>query len=277
MNSAQPHNFPMHHHPRKRYAQHFLTDPFVVSQIIATIAPQAADVIVEIGPGKGVLTEPLLARVAQLHVVEIDRDLARYLEQHYQHAAALSDKLNIHCADALKVNFALMLGERSARFVGNLPYYISTPLIFHLATFHDNIDDMHLMVQREVAARLTATVGSKSYGRLSVMAALAFEVSALFDVPPQAFAPSPKVMSTLLCFKPRREPARRLSKRAFKQIDEIVRTAFSNRRKTAAKALAALCSEATLVDLGIDPKQRADTLSTQQFLCMLKYRNTHQR
>jgi len=263
----------MHHHPRKRYGQHFLTDPVVVSQIIAAIAPQADDLIVEIGPGKGVLTAPLLARAAQLHVVEIDRDLARYLEQHYQHAAAQGDKLNIHCADVLKVNFAAMLGERSARFVGNLPYYISTPLIFHLATFRHNISDMHLMVQRELAARLTAAAGSKHYGRLSVMAALAFEVSALFEVPPQAFAPSPKVMSTLLCFKPQRAPACMLSPRAFKQLDEIVRSAFCYRRKRAAKALAALCSETTLVDLGIDPQQRADTLSTQQFLRVLKYRN----
>ena len=253
----------MAHYPRKRFGQNFLNDPNVISHIINTIAPDLKDTIVEIGPGKGALTSALHNRVSRIHAVEIDRDLASFLEQKFQQP----DKLRVYCADALKVDFAKLLGKQAARFVGNLPYNISTALIFHLASFQNNIIDMHFMLQREVVQRLTAPVAGKQYGRLSVIARSCFEIEALFDILPQAFTPSPKVVSTLAYFKP--QP--KLPHQALKRLDEIVRLAFSNRRKTLANALSELFDKKDLEYLGIDPCCRADSLEPCQFFDMLKY------
>ena len=250
-------------YPRKRFGQHFLGDPNIISRIIAALIPSPEDTIVEIGPGKGALTNPLLDKVSLMHAVEIDHDLADFLEQNAQQP----DKLRVCRADALKVDFAKLLGKHRARFVGNLPYNISTALIFHLAAFQDHIIDMHLMLQREVVERLVASAADKQYGRLSVVARCCFQIEALFDVPPQAFMPPPKVMSTFAYFKPQSK----LSLLALKELDKIVRLAFANRRKTSANALSELFGKEDLEYLGIDPRRRASSLEIDQFLDMLKY------
>ena len=251
------------HYPRKRFGQHFLSDAATISRIIDAIAPDAKDIIVEIGPGKGALTYPLLKEVSQIHAVEIDRDLARLLKQQCRSVA----NLHIHCTDALRMDFAELLGEKRARFVGNLPYNISTPLIFRLAEFHAHIIDMHLMLQREVVQRLIASATDKRYGRLSVIAKCCFEINALFDVAPQSFTPSPQVVSSFAYFKPQPE----LCLSSLEALDKIVRRAFSGRRKTSANAFAGLLDKETLEVLGIDPNRRADRIEPSQFLCMLKY------
>ena len=259
----------MARHPRKRFGQHFLSDPNIVSRIISAISPQPTDTIVEIGPGKGALTYPLHDRVSLIHGVEIDRDLASDLEL----KTLQYPKLRVHCADALKVDFAELLGKQSARFVGNLPYNISTALIFHLALFQDHIIDMHLMLQREVVQRLTASATDKQYGRLGVVARCCFEINALFDVSSQAFVPSPKVVSTLVRFKP--QP--RLPQSALKELDKIVRLAFASRRKTTANALSKLFAKEDLECMGIDPNCRADSLDIDQFINMLEYLREQER
>lgn len=254
---------------RKRFGQHFLSDSNVISRIIAALAPNPEDTMVEIGPGEGALTNLLLDKVSLIHAVEIDRDLAAFMQQN----ARQPDKLRVHCADALKVDFSKLLAKHPARFIGNLPYYISTALIFHLVSFQEHIIDMHFMLQREVAQRLTASATDKQYGRLSVMARCCFQIDALFDVSPQAFIPPPKVVSTLVYFKPQLV----LSEPALKELDKIVRLAFSNKRKTSANALSALFGKEDLEYLGIDPKRRASSLEISQFLNMLKYLREQRR
>ena len=259
----------MAHYPRKRFGQHFLSDPKVISRITNAIAPKPIDTIVEIGPGEGALTSALHNRSSRIHAIEIDRDLASFLEQQFRQ----SDKLRIHCADALKVDFAKLLGKQTARFVGNLPYNISTALIFHLASFQNNIIDMHFMLQREVVQRLIAPVGDKQYSRLSVIARCCFKIDALFDVRPQAFTPPPKVVSTLACLKPKPK----LPPQTLKKLDKIVRLAFCHRRKTSANALSELFNKADLEYLEIDPCRRASSLEPSRFFDMLKYLDKQQR
>ena len=263
----------MAHNPRKRFGQHFLSDSSTISRIISAIAPTSQDTIIEIGCGKGALTGALLNQVSQLHAIEIDRDLSAILKQQFQRADKPLNKLQIHCADALKINFAKIAQHLRVRIVGNLPYNISTPLLFHLATFHDCIIDMHLMLQHEVVQRLTATVGSKQYGRLSVIVGCCFEMEKLFDVLPESFTPPPKVISSFAYFKP--HP--RLADRQLKELDEIVRLAFAHRRKTIANALSALFDVQTLEYLGIDPRLHVDNIKPSQFLYMLKYREQQRR
>jgi len=257
------------HNPRKRFGQHFLTDSDTISRIVDVIAPSSEDIVVEIGPGQGALTEPLLDRVSCIHAIEIDHNLATVLEQRLCHL----DKLRVHCADALKIDFSELAKKQRVRVVSNLPYNISTPLIFHLASFHDNIIDMHLMLQREVAQRLTATTGNKNYGRLSVIAGCCFKIEKLFDVLPESFTPPPKVVSSFAYFKPR--PI--LAKGELKELDKIVRLAFANRRKTATNALSALFNLQTLKYLGIDPCLHVDNIKPEQFLDMLEYCNKRRR
>ena len=256
-------------YPRKRFGQHFLSDPNIISRIISAIAPKPEDTVVEIGPGEGALTYPLHNQVFLIHVVEIDRDLASDLEL----KTLRYPKLQVHRTDALKVDFAKLLGKQQARFVGNLPYNISTALIFHLASFQDHIIDMHLMLQREVVQRLVASAGNKQYGRLSVVARYCFQIDALFDVLPQAFVPSPKVVSTFVRFKP--QP--KFSRSTLKELDTIVRLAFVNRRKTTANALSDLLAKEDLECIGIEPRYRADSLEIDQFLNMLEYLRKQRR
>ena len=256
-------------YPRKRFGQHFLCDPSIISRIISVIAPEPEDTVIEIGPGEGALTYPLHDRVSLIHAVEIDRNLAGDLEL----KTLRYPKLRVHLTDALKVDFSELLEKQPARFVGNLPYNISTALIFHLTSFQDYVIDMHLMLQREVVQRLVASVGNKQYGRLSVVASYCFEIDALFDVLPQAFVPSPKVVSTFVRFKP--QP--KFSRSVLKKLDTIVRLAFVNRRKTTANALSDLFAKEDLECVGIDPRCRADSLEINQFLSMLEYLNKQRR
>ncbi|NBC23444.1 MAG: 16S rRNA (adenine(1518)-N(6)/adenine(1519)-N(6))-dimethyltransferase RsmA [Gammaproteobacteria bacterium] len=246
----------MSHRPRKRFGQHFLRDPSVVSRIVAAIDPAAGDHIVEIGPGEGILTGPLAALPVTLDAVEIDRDLAAALRTRY----AAAENVRIHEADALKFDFAA-LGDR-LRVVGNLPYNISTPLLFRLVAQRDAIRDMHFMLQREVVARMAASPGGREYGRLTVMLACSMQVERLFDVPPQAFRPPPKVQSSVVRLVPRAE---RLEIRDERLFAALVTGAFSRRRKTLRNALADWLTPEAIAEEGIDPTLRPERLAPEEF------------
>lgn len=266
MTETPPRN-PLRKPPRKRFGQHFLRDPAVVSRIMDSIAPAAADRVVEIGPGDGALTRPLLARAARVAAVEIDRDLARDLRR----LDAPAGRLQVYCEDVLHFDFARLGG--ALRVVGNLPYNISAPLLFRLVRFHEHIADMHLMLQREVVARLAAQPGDAEYSRLSVMGACCFETQPLFDVAPRAFAPPPKVVSGFVRLLPKAAPPPETRRR----LDELVRLAFSRRRKTAANALSEVFDRGALERLGVDPGQRPDTLRLDQFMKMVNYKGNETR
>ena len=239
------------HQPRKRFGQHFLDDQGVIDHLIESIGPQRTDVMVEIGPGLGALTEPLLACLDHLHVVEIDRDLARGLRE-----SVSSTHLTVHETDALQFDLALV-GER-IRVVGNLPYNISTPLIFHLLDQAARIDDMHFMLQKEVVERMAAEAGSTAYGRLSVMVQHRCEVQWLFDVPPESFNPPPAVDSAIVRLVPRAPDD--LGAIDPGVLSAVVTAAFSHRRKTLRNALSGVVSAATLESLDIDPSLRAEMI-----------------
>ena len=245
---------------RKRFGQHFLRDPAVVARIVESIAPAPADNVIEIGPGRGALTWPLLERLERLTVIEIDRDLARELEAR----GAPAGRLRVHCEDALQFDFA-RAGE-ALRVVGNLPYNVSTPLLFWLVRFHERVRDLHFMLQREVVERLTAQPGDAAYSRLSVMAACCFETRPLFEAPPDAFAPMPQVVSGFVRLSPKPAPPPETRER----LDSLVRMAFSRRRKTVANALSPLFDRQALERLGIDPRQRPETLRVDQFMRMIQ-------
>ena len=230
------------HKPRKRFGQHFLHDPGVLARLVAAIAPQRGDVIVEIGPGEGALTRPLLERTGALHVIELDRDLAGALS-----AAGLT----VHQADALDFDFGAF--PPGMRVVGNLPYNISTPLLFHLARYSARVRDMHFMLQREVVERMVAKPSTPQYGRLSVALQARFRMEKLFSVASGAFRPAPKVESAFVRLAPLERPL---------ELDEaLLRRAFSARRKTLRNALAGV----DLVALGIDPGLRPENLSVADY------------
>lgn len=242
---------------RKRFGQNFLVDRGVVERIVAAIAPAARDRIVEIGPGHGALTRPLLDRVDSLDVVEIDRDLAAALA-----ASFPAQRLRVHLADALSFDFR-GLGDQ-LRVVGNLPYNISTPLLFHLTRQVDCIRDCHFMLQLEVVERMAAQPGSRTYGRLSVMLQYRFAVERLFRVSAGAFRPTPKVESALVRMTPLRKGARRARDEAL--FGALVTGAFSQRRKTLRNALSRWLTPLDLERVGIDPRARPETLSVEQFV-----------
>lgn len=251
----------MHHHqPRKRFGQHFLHDPAVIQRIIAAIDPARGERLVEIGPGEGALTLPLLERGARLTVIELDRDLAARLESH----PAAGDRLQVVRGDALKVPLAELAapGER-LRLVGNLPYNVSTPLLFRFVAQLAVIRDMHFMLQREVVERMAAGPGSKAYGRLSVMLAVACRVEPLFDIGPGAFRPPPQVWSSVVRLEPWAEPPFPLPDPA--RFAEVVRRAFGQRRKTLRNALSGIVDEAQIRAAGCDPGARAETLPPEAF------------
>ena len=247
----------MTHVPRKRFGQHFLHDPGIRARIISAVDPRPGESILEIGPGLGALTAPLLERAGQVTAVELDRDVIQELQTH---CAGLGE-LKIHALDALELDLA-RLGEGPFRIVGNLPYNISTPLLFHLLAQRSRIRDMHFMLQKEVVQRLDADPGSKTYGRLGVMAALACRTEALFDVAPGAFRPPPRVTSSVVRMVPR-EPEAPVPDPDL--LAEIVRRAFSQRRKTLRNSLRGLVDETLLRDQGIDPGARAETLAPEDF------------
>lgn len=247
------------HRPRKRFGQHFLRDPRVIERIVASINPQSGDSLVEIGPGEGVLSAPLLERSGRLQVVELDRDLAASLAQRLGNPPGLV----IHQADALAFDFASLAKEGPIRVVGNLPYNISTPLMFHLFASGESIADMVFMLQKEVVDRLVADPGSRQYGRLSVMAGFYCEMDHLFDVPPDAFEPPPKVDSSIIRMVPKHlsEGDRAL----LPALEAIVRTSFGQRRKTLRNSLKSLLSADQIEATGIDPAARPETLSLEEF------------
>lgn len=247
---------------RKRFGQHFLEDRIVVEKIISSVCPKREDQLVEIGPGLGALTFSLLPLLNKLDVVELDRDLIPILQQ----KAQVFGQLHIHEADALDFDFTqLTHAPHSLRVVGNLPYNISTPLLFRLLTQLAVIKDMHFMLQKEVVDRIAAPAGSRVYGRLSVMVQYHCEVQVLFDVAPQAFQPPPRVMSAVLRLIPRWPLvlAKDLSLFA-----EVLRLAFNQRRKMLQNSLAPLLSAQKLQDLGVNPQARPEQISVDDFVRM---------
>ena len=249
------------HRPRKRFGQNFLTDANIVAKIVDAIAPAAADRLVEIGPGQGALTARLLERVAHLDAIEVDRDLAPGVA-----GLAGAERLAVHAADALTFDFAALAAERGGplRVVGNLPYNISSPLIFHLIDQLPAVADMHFMLQREVVDRLGATPGSKTYGRLSVMVQAQCRVTPLFRVPPGAFYPVPKVSSAVVRLVP--HPADAPRPRDHAAFSAVVARAFQARRKTLRNALKGLCPPERMSAVGVDPGARAEQLSVADFI-----------
>ena len=245
---------------RRRFGQHFLHDPAVIARIIAAIAPRPDNALVEIGPGPGALTRPLLAFMERLDVVEIDRDLAAAL----QRQSADRPGLRVHLGDALEFDFAALARERRQRLrvIGNLPYNISTPLLFRLLEAGDHLADMHFMLQREVVDRIVAPPGSRQYGRLGVMLAPRVRATKLLDIGPGAFRPPPKVWSALVRLEVLPDPP---SWAALPQFGAVVSAAFGQRRKTLRNALGGLLSAAQIAAAGVDPKARAETLTTEQF------------
>ena len=249
----------MEHRARKRFGQNFLTDPNTVRRIIDAVRPGPDDTVVEIGPGLGALTEPLLAVLPRLHVVEIDRDLIARLRQRHE-----PDRLVIHEGDALAFDFGV-LGQQ-LKVVGNLPYNISTPLLFHLAGFAAQVREMTFMLQKEVVMRMVAEPGGGDYGRLSVMLQYRFDMLRLFDVPPGAFRPAPKVTSSIVRMVPK--PTESLTAVDADLLGEIVTAAFGQRRKTLRNTLKAIVGAAALEALGIDPGLRAERLTLADFVAI---------
>jgi len=250
------------HHPRKRFSQNFLQDPEILDRIVNAIAPRPGEHIVEIGPGLGALTTLLLPLVGEMDAIELDRDLIAPLTQVCKNIG----KLCLHSADALQFNFNELCSDASSlRIVGNLPYQISTPLIFHLISQINVVRDMHFMLQKEVVDRLAASVGTKAYGRLSVMVQYHFTVEPLFIVPPEAFYPAPKVISSVVRMQPKTTGP---ITENYELFSEIVKQAFNYRRKTLTNSLKGLVSTENLLSLGIDPSSRAEQLTVSQFIAM---------
>jgi len=252
------------HLPRKRFGQNFLDDAHVIMDIVAAIGPHADDLMVEIGPGLGALTTPLLERLKHLQVVEIDRDLIARLHRRFS-----PQQLTIHEGDALAFDFASLLPADAPpppglRIVGNLPYNISTPLLFHLAGFADRVRDMHFMLQKEVVERMVAAPGSAAYGRLSVMLQYRFDMELLFIVPPTAFVPAPKVDSAIVRMTPK--PASALEARDPAHFAALVSAAFSQRRKMLRNTLRDWSSAEELEQLGIAATARAEELALADYV-----------
>ena len=252
----------MQHIPRKRFGQNFLTDQGIIQSIVRAIDPQPDDIMVEIGPGLGALTDPLLKTLPRLHVVEIDRDIIARLENNYPKA-----RLTIHAGDALKFDFS-SLGER-IRVVGNLPYNISTPILFHLSEYVGNIIDMHFMLQKEVVERMVAAPSAPEYGRLSVMLQYRYAMELLFIVPPDAFHPAPKVESAIVRMIPYAQLPHPAQDEAL--FGAIVTAAFGQRRKTLRNTLRAYLDDAGFAALGINPGLRAENLGVAEFVAIANH------
>ncbi|MCE9633436.1 MAG: 16S rRNA (adenine(1518)-N(6)/adenine(1519)-N(6))-dimethyltransferase RsmA [Methylophilales bacterium] len=251
----------MRHVPKKRFGQNFLQDADIIRSCIAAIHPQSDDAMVEIGPGLGALTQPLLQTLNHLHVVELDRDIISWMQRHYP-----ADKLTIHNSDALKFNFA-ELGK--IRVVGNLPYNISTPLLFHLLQGAKNIIDMHFMLQKEVVERMVAVPSTAAYGRLSVMLQYRLHMEYLLTVPPESFDPAPKVESAFVRLVPHAILADVAGDEAI--FAKVVTAAFGQRRKTLRNTLKGLLDDAGFKSLDIDPQLRAENLQVSQFIAIANH------
>ena len=251
------------HVARKRFGQNFLIDQQVIADIVNAVAPGRTDYVVEIGPGLGALTDPLLKRLDHLHVIEIDRDIIVRLKQRYS-----PDRLTIHEGDALTFDFAAFSQDSSAglHIVGNLPYNISTPLLFHLAGFASHVFEMHFMLQKEVVERMVARPGTSDFGRLSVMLQYRYVMDRLFDVPPESFDPAPKVDSAFVRLIPRAPED--LSARDETRFAALVSAAFAQRRKMLRNNLKGIIAEAGFEQLGIAPTARAEELSVDDYIRM---------
>ena len=250
----------MSHHARKRFGQHFLTAPEIVGDIISAIAPQPGDTIVEIGPGRAALTDPLSKFDIDLHAIEFDRNLCVELSSRY----ADCDSVTIHEADALAFDYS-SIGD-NLRVVGNLPYNISTPLLFSLLEHRAAISDFHFMLQKEVVDRMVASPGSKRFGRLTVMLGGYLEMLPLFNVPPEAFSPPPKVQSAIVRMRPLPEGSYNIVDAAV--LSEIVGTAFSKRRKTLRNALKGVTDDEMLASAGIDPSLRPEQIPVNNWITL---------
>lgn len=251
----------MYPQARKRFGQNFLQDDAIIDSIVAAVSPEGHQHLVEIGPGRGALTAPLLASGAQLDVIELDRDLVPLLQKQFDTA----DNLTMHNADALQFDYRpLAANGKKLRVIGNLPYNITTPLLFHLLSQSEVIEDMCFMLQKEVVERICAAPGSKQYGRLTIMLQYQCAAESLFDVPPEAFDPMPKVDSAIIYLQPRRQPLG--GQVDSEQLNKIVTQAFSQRRKTIANTLKKLVTIEQLEAAEIAPEQRPETISIEQFV-----------
>jgi len=255
------------HRARKRFGQHFLVDPVIVQQIVQVIHPKAGDHLVEIGPGLGVLTELLVPHVWQLDAVELDRDIIPKLKNKLRSF----NNLQIHSADALTFDFCELMQQSAKpqqplRVVGNLPYNISTPLIFHLIEQIECIADLHFMLQKEVVDRMVAQPNHSAYGKLSVMLQYHCQAEKCFDVPPSAFSPPPKVESSVVRLIPHQQPP--VAVGCFADFSSLVSAAFAQRRKTLRNNLKGMLSESQITAANIDPQRRAETLSLQEFAAL---------
>ena len=257
----------MNARPKKSFGQHFLHDRHCIDRIVAAIAPRDGDFLVEIGPGEGALTLPLLAAAGSLTAIELDTDLIPALRTR----AAAVGELQVMHADVLKVDFTAMAhshGVPQLRLVGNLPYYISSPILFHCVEHAAAVADMHFMLQKEVVERMAAAPGSKVYGRLSVMLQLACTVEPLFDVPPTSFRPPPKVDSAVVRLQPL--PRDQLHDADPAQLHAVVKAAFGQRRKTLSNALGQIMDSEAIRRAEVDPRARAETLAPADFVRLAK-------
>jgi 16S rRNA (adenine1518-N6/adenine1519-N6)-dimethyltransferase len=257
------------HRARKRFGQNFLVDTRVIQRIVDAVSPRPGDLIVEIGPGQAALSLPLAETGAEIILVEIDRDLASELERRF----AAFPNVRLHTGDALELDFGALTDGRRFRLAGNLPYNISTPLLFHLLNWSGRIRDMHFMLQQEVVQRMAAAPGSKTRGRLSVMCQYHCEVTPLFTVPPGAFRPPPRVQSSVVRLVPHAEAPVRIDDMA--RFERLVLQAFSMRRKTLRNSLRSLLDAAAIERAGVDPGLRPEALSLEDFAALANHASGH--
>jgi len=258
------------HHARKNFGQNFLRDQQVIANIINLIAPGDQETVVEIGPGLGALTEPVCEIIKHLNVIEIDRDLAYRLRHH----PFIRDQLTIYEQDALTMDFSKLKEEdKNLKIYGNLPYNISTPLLFHLFEYSDVIADMTFMLQKEVVDRLVAGPDSGDYGKLTIMAQYFAKIVPCLEVPPEAFTPSPKVYSAVVKVIPHK--SKPYVARDYDLLEQIVSSAFNQRRKTIHNSLENFFTDQIFNELDIDPKMRAENLSIEQYINLANYLAEH--
>lgn len=252
------------HHARKRFGQNFLHDRHWIDRIVRSIDARPGEAIVEIGPGQAALTREIVAVAGHETAVEIDRDLAAFLRTQFSES-----ELSLIEADALKLDWTTVLPGRPLRIIGNLPYNISSPLLFKLCEVADRVIDQHFMLQKEVVDRMVATPGSKTYGRLSVMLQYRYTMHKLFDVPPGAFVPPPKVTSSIVRMRPKK--VEDLPSVNIDTLGQVVTAAFGQRRKTLRNALSALFTAEELEALRVRPDARAETLPVETFVRLAQY------
>ncbi len=257
----------MKHVAKKRFGQNFLTDHSIITQLIDCIHPDNSETIIEIGPGLGALTKPLLSKITQLHVIEIDRDIVSWMQREYAKPDYAHNQLVMHNVDALKFDFA-SLGN-TLRVTGNLPYNISTPILFHLIKNLECIKDMHFMLQKEVVERMVAEPSTSAYGRLSVMLQYYLRMEYLITVPPEAFEPAPKVESAFVRCTPHTTLPFIANDTAL--FAKVVLAAFSQRRKTIRNTLKTFLNDDDFTKLNLDSRLRAENLSVSQFVMVTNY------